>query len=297
MAGAAVAVVVVVTLLIFASLSFGTLEYQEIGLNYSWISETIENRTYHNGLYYLGIANHFIKFPRVVNSIYFGDEYSAGVIAKGPGLQSRTMDGLTVRLEVSFQYKLIPERLFDLYQTFGEDYNLILLRIAIEQLTTATTKHNAHAFFENRTGLAAEMHKMLDAHFRKHAFCEVPYLQLRTVALPSAFEDSIQDTQVKEQEIKVAEAQQDQNRINYETALLQAAQKVKVLEQQAEAMSTAIGLQNDAYCRQYQLTQSLQSQSLSEVAAKSAWSPKELLEWLRIRAVREHPSEKTTVRM
>lgn len=297
MSAAAVIGVVVVTLFIFASLSFGTLEYQEIGLNYSWISETIENKTYHNGLYYLGIGNHFIKFPRVVNSIYFGDEYSSGIVARGPSLQSRTMDGLTVRLEVSFQYKLIPESLFDLYQTFGEDYNLILLRIAIEQLTTATTKHNAHAFFENRTGLAAQMHRMLDAHFRKNAFAEVPYLQLRTVALPTAFEDSIQDTQVKEQEIKVAEAQQDQNRILYETSLIQAGQKVKILEQQAEAKSTAIKLQNDAYCRQYKLQQTLQSKSLNEVAAKSAWSPTELLEWLRIRAVREHPSERTTVRM
>jgi regulator of protease activity HflC (stomatin/prohibitin superfamily) len=294
---APVIAVVGVTLFILCCLSFDTLEYQEIGINYSWISETIEDRTYGAGRYYIGIGNHFIKFPRVVNNMYFGDEISQGTVVNGPALQSRTQDGLTVGIEVSFQYKLKVDGLYQMYQTFGEDYTLILLRMAIEQLTTATTKHNAHDFFTNRTGLSTEMHAALDQHFRKHGYSEVPFFQLRTVRLPKDFEDSIQDTQVKEQEIKVARAQQDQNRINYETTLLQAAQNVRVLYQQAAAQSAAIYAQNNAYCRQYQLTQSLQAEALSKVASDVGWNPEELLEYLRIRAVREHPSEKTTVRI
>jgi len=289
--------VVGVTLFLLCCLSFDTLEYQEIGINYSWVSETIEDRTYGAGRYYIGIGNRFIKYPRVVNNMYFGDEFSPGTVVNGPALQSRTQDGLTVRIEVSYQYKLIPEKLYELYQTFGEDYTLILLRMAIEQLTTATTKHNAHDFFTDRTGLSKEMHKMLDDHFQKHGFAEVPFFQLRTVRLPKDFEDSIQDTQVKEQEIKVATAQQDQNRINYETRLLQAGQNVLVLDQQAAAESSAIVAKNDAYCRQYRLTQNLQAEALSKVAAGVQWTPQELLEYLRIRAVREHPAEKVTVRI
>jgi regulator of protease activity HflC (stomatin/prohibitin superfamily) len=285
------------TLFILCLLSFDTLEYQEIGLNYSWISETIEDRTYNAGRYYIGIGNHFLKFPRVVNNMYFGDEFSQGTVINGPALQSRTQDGLTVRIEVSFQYKLKADSLYQMYQTFGDDYIMTLLRMAIEQLTTATTKHNAHDFFTNRTGLSLEMHTALDDHFQKHGYSEVPFFQLRTVRLPKDFEDSIQDTQVKEQEIKVAKAQQDQSRINYETTLLQAAQNVRVLNQQAAAQSSAIYAQNDAYCRQYRLTQTLQAEALVGVAKSAEWQPTELLEYLRIRAVRNHPSEKTTVRV
>merc|ERR1719253_2127221 len=229
--------------------------------------------------------------------MYFGDEVSPGIVINGPALQSRTQDGLTVGIEVSFQYKLKVEGLYQMYQTFGEDYALILLRMAIEQLTTATTKHNAHDFFTNRTGLSREMHSMLDSHFQQHGFSEVPFFQLRTVKLPKDFEDSIQDTQVKEQEIKVAKAQQDQSRIDYETTLLQAAQNVRVLNQQAAAESASIYAKNDAYCRQYRLTQTLQAQALSTVASNAGWSSEELLEYLRIRAVREHPSENTTLRI
>jgi len=289
--------VVGITLFFLCCLSFDTLEYQEIGLNYSWISETIEDRTYSSGRYYIGIGNHFIKFPRVVNNMYFGDEFQQGVTVNGPTLQSRTQDGLTVGIEVSFQYKLASAGLFQMYQTFGEDYTMILLRMAIEQLTTATTKHNAHDFFTNRTGLSQEMHSALDSHFQKHGFSEVPFFQLRTVKLPKDFEDAIQDTQVKEQEIQVAKAQQDQNRINYETTLLQAAQNVQVLNQQAQAESASIYAQNDAYCRQYRLTQTLQAKAMAGIASGTEWNPQELLEYLRIRAVREHPSERTTVRV
>jgi len=294
---APVIAVVGFTLFILCCLSFDTLEYQEIGINYSWISETIEDRTYSAGRYYIGIGNQFIKFPRVVNNMYFGDEFSQGTVVDGPAMQSRTADGLTVRLEVSFQYKLKPESLYHLYQTFGEEYQRILLRMAIEQLTTATTKHNAHDFFTNRTGLSQEMHSALDSHFQLHGFSEVPFFQLRTVKLPKDFEDSIQDTQVKEQEIKVAKAQQDQNRINYETTLIQAANQVKVLNQQAAAESASIYAQNNAYCRQYRLMQTLQVNGMAKVAEGAKWSPEELLEYIRIRAVREHPSEKTTVRI
>lgn len=289
--------VVGLTLFALCCMSFDTLEYQEIGINYSWISETIENRTYSAGRYYIGIGNHFIKFPRVVNNMYFGDAFDQGVKVDGPAMRSRTQDGLTVYMEVSFQYKLIPAGLWNMYQTFGDEYQRILLRMAIEQLTTATTKHNAHDFFTNRTGLSREMHSMLDSHFQQHGYSEVPFFQLRTVKLPKDFEDSIQDTQVKEQEIKVAKAQQDQNRITYETSLLNASQQVLVLAQQAAAESAAIYASNNAYCRQYRLTQELQATSLAKVASGVAWSPEELLQYLRIRAVREHPSTKTTIRV
>jgi len=294
---APVIAVVGITLFFLCCLSFDTLEYQEIGLNYSWISETVEDRTYGAGRYYIGIGNSFIKFPRVVNNMYFGDELTPGIVINGPALQSRTQDGLTVRIEVSFQYKLKKEGLFELYQTFGPDYQLILLRMAIEQLTTATTKHNAHDFFIDRTGLSKEMHHLLDEHFQKHGYAEVPFFQLRTVKLPQDFEDSIQDTQVKEQEIKVAKAQQDQNRINYETSLIQAGQNVKVLYHQAAAKSASIYAQNNAYCRQYRLMQTMQANALGEVAKNVSWSPQELLEYIRIRAVREHPSELVTLRV
>lgn len=288
-------IVVVVTSVIILFLSFDTLEYQEMGLNYSWISETVESESYPSGRYYLGVGNHFIKFPSMVKSVFFLDDQSPNT--QGPALQSRTRDGLNVRLEVSFQYRLGFKTLYKLYTTLGEQYEQVLVRMAIEQLTTAATIHNAHNFFNNRSVIGEEMHKRLENHFKLHAYAEVPFFQLRTVHLPDDFEAAIQDTQVKQQEIQIAQAEQSQNKVAYETTVLQAMQAVRVMANQGEAEAASIMAQNDAFCRQYEVTQSLQSQALSKLMSAANWKSTQLLEYMRIRAVREHDASHTTIKL
>lgn len=275
--------------------SFDTLEYQEMGLNYSWISETIEEKAYGSGRYYLGLGNHFIKFPKMVKSIFFLDDLTTET--QGPSLQSRTKDGLNVRLEVSFQYRIKFNEVYKMYTTLGPHYEQTFIRMAIEQLTTSATMHNAHFFFSNRTTISTEMHKMLDGHFQQHGFAEIPFFQLRTVHLPTEFEDAIKETQVKQQEIQIAQLEQKTQRVTFQTRVLQAEQHVKVVQNQAAAEAASIMAQNDAYCKQYRITQTLQSQALKELMSASGWTAKQLLEYLRIRAVRDHPSELTTIRM
>jgi len=290
-----VAAVAALVLGILFLCSFDTLEYQEMGLNYSWISETIEDKAYTAGRYYLGIGNHFIKFPKMVKSVFFLDDLSQET--QGPALQSRTKDGLNVRLEVSFQYRIKFTDVYQMYTTLGPSYQDTFIRMAIEQLATAATMHNAHFFFSNRTTISAEMHKMLDGHFQQHGFAEIPFFQLRTVHLPKEFEEAIKETQVKQQEIQIATLEQKTKRVTFQTKVLQAEQQVKVLQNQAAGEAASIMAANEAYCKQYRITQTLQSQALKQLMAASGWTSKQLLEYLRIRAVRDHPSEKTTIRM
>lgn len=289
-----VAVVAAISLAVLFFFSFDTLEYQEYGLNFSRISETVERKPYTSGRYYLGIANHFIRFPRMVNSVLFSDE-DAGA-KQGPALQSRTRDGLNVRLEVSFQYRLKFEKVYDLYSTLGKDYEPTFLRMAIEQLATAATDHSAHFFFTNRTAISAVMHQRLNDHFQERAFSEVPFFQLRTVHLPHDFEEAIRETQVKQQDIQIATLEQKTKTVTFKTRVLQAEQDVKVLVNQAEAEAASIKATNKAYCKQYKVTQDLQTSAFSQLAKTSDWNAAQLLHYMRIRALRNHPSDKSMVR-
>jgi regulator of protease activity HflC (stomatin/prohibitin superfamily) len=290
-----IVIVIAACFVVLSFFSFDSLEFQEIGLNYSWLKQSVEDRPYPAGRWYLGLGNHFIKFPRSVRTIYFVDDVTGQ--SQGPSLQSRTKDGLTVRLEVSFQYKLKFDSLYDLYQTLGLAYEQTMVRMAIESLTVGSTMYEANTFFANRSVISEEMHSLLNTHFNDHAFADVPFFQLRTVHLPNAFENAIQDTQVREQEIMIAVAEQKQNIVKYETSVIQAEQDVQILTNQAEAESTAIALHNNAFCKQYKLTQVLQSGALAMVKEASGWKPEMLLEYLRIRAVREHPSDHTMVKI
>lgn len=302
-------VVTCIFALIFFCISFDTLEFQEMGLQYSWVSESLQTEPFDSGRWYLGIGNHFIKFPKMVKSVYLLEDLQAinggqswssrktNTDFVGPSLSSRTADGLTVRLEVSFQYRLIFDKIYDLYTTLGMNYEHTLVRMAIEQLATSTTKHSAGFFFTNRTAVADEMQKELNDQFEQHAFASVPFFQLRTVHLPNEFEEAIKTTQVRQQEIQIARLEQKKDTVTFQTTVLQAEQKVQVIWNQADAEVQAIVLENDAYCRQFNLTQEIRATALAQIKEASGWNAEQLLAYLRIRAMREHPSEKTTIRL
>lgn len=291
--------VMVGTLTLLLILSFDTLEYQQIGLNYSWLSQAIENKTYHHGRRYIGITNNFIKFPRMVRSMYFvaDNRKTPGADQfQGPSLHSRTNDGLDVTLEVSLQYQLKPEGLFDLYTTLGAEYQTTLVRMAIEQITTSSTKFTAQEFFTDRTVISEKIHSELQTHFETRAYSKVPFFQLRTVHLPTDFETAIRTTQVKQQEIEIAKWEQHAQNVTFQTKVLQSKKAVEVLFHNADAQAQSIHVANEAYCNQYTLTQELQATALKDIVAKSGWNQTQLLDYLRIRAVRQHPSSNTFVR-
>lgn len=184
-----------------------------------------------------------------------------------------------------------------MYTTLGPEWEKTFVRMAIETLTTAATKHTAHFFFTNRTVVGTEMQRALSEQFDKHAFAEIPFLQLRTVQLPPDFDHAIKETQVAQQDIQVAKMEQNSNRVRYQTEVLRATKRVEVINNQAAAEAASIMAENQAYCKQYSITQDLQSQALQELKLSAGWTSKQLLEYLRIRAVRDHPANKTTVRM
>lgn len=47
-------------------LSFSSLDYNEVGLDYSSITKTISPKIYSAGIHFLGIGHEFITFPKTV---------------------------------------------------------------------------------------------------------------------------------------------------------------------------------------------------------------------------------------
>jgi len=279
--------------------SFDTLEYTEMGLNYAWITEQIEPTVYGSGRYYLGLGHSFIKFPRNVQSIVFIDDmYSlSSATRSGPALLSRTSDGLAVHLEVSFQYKLKFDDVYKLYTTLGPSYRSTLTRMAIEQITASATKFKAAQYFDDRTHISKKIHDELDEHFRNHAFCEVRFLQLRTVHLPTDFEEALRTTQIKTQDILTARQEQQAQIVAFKTTVIRAQQHAKVVKVRAEAQAASVMVKNSAFCSQYRFTQSLTAKGYKEILSSADWNRTSLLDYMRIRALREHPSSKSLIMM
>jgi len=181
-----------------------------VGLDYNHNTKHVDTVVYTSGLYMLGLGHTFIKFPTTLQTVdYEGDSQ----------VTCFTSDGLPVTLSLSFQYKLAPSSVYDLYMKFGLNYEVVYQNIALHQIAEVSTLFTAYQFFNEPTTIGTYLLKSLQDSFAL-LFASVEYLQLKSVGLPQVFEDAIQDTIVAEQQIQKAGYQLD-------TAMVQASTMVQ----------------------------------------------------------------------
>ena len=266
---------------------FSSLEATELGLNYSWISKTISPEVKENGLYFIGIGHSFIKFPKTVQTIEFSEEKTAN---RGP-IESRTSDGLEVTLEISFQYILQPDKLYDLYNTYGPKYDNVFQNIAINILTEEATKYTAYNFFMDRGKIKDEFQYELNLRFDKNCFSNIQFLQLRSVNLPNLFEQSIQESEVKKQDIQKAQAEQNKVKIEIDTKIKAAEFQKDVIINKADGEAQAIIKQNDAYVESLLKMQDMQTLAYKNLKESLGLSNQDLLDFMKMKIVKEYDGD------
>lgn len=280
--GTVVAVAVALGVAIFW-FSYHTLEVTELGLDFNMITYSVEDRPYANGRWFLGVGHYFIKFPGQVQSLQFQD------------LRSRTSDGLEVVLELSFQYQFDRTNIYKVYNKFGLDYENFYVPLAIDEVTEQATLFNASTFFKDRTRVINSMWTSLREVFSSQGFCNVPSFQLKSVSLPSRFETAIQETEVQNQDIQTAQAERLNKEVSAVTEVLKAQKTANRIEINAQGSAETIKLNVAAYVQQYNLSQWLQAESFVPLYEKLGSDEALLLEYLNIRALRDHPSAKSVI--
>jgi regulator of protease activity HflC (stomatin/prohibitin superfamily) len=266
---------------------FSSLEATEFGLNYSWMFKTISPEVEENGIHFLGVGHSFIRFPKTVQTIEFSYERTAN---RGP-ISSRTSDGLEVTLEISFQYILQPENIYKLYCKYGKNYPQIFQNIAIHLLTEEATKYTAYNFFMDRGIIKDDFQKNLNEYFNKVLFSNIVFLQLRNVDLPELFEESIQESEVKKQDIQRALAEYNKMSIEVET-------KIKSAEYQKEIMiikakGDAIGMlnQNEANCESLRKINDAQIQGYKKFKQNIGLNNNELFKYMETNIIKDNKKD------
>lgn len=291
----------VVVMACVALFGVSNIQVTEYGLNYSLLTRKVEKKTYLPGPHWIGPFNYFIRFPSTVTTIAFAD--SAMQLDLGPGergereLRSRTKDGLDVNIELSFQYQLQMDKLYELYTTFGgyPYYHQVFVRLAIDRLTECATLFTSPQFFTERTQIGHEMEAQLLKDFKARLFSTVFSFQLRTVGLPKPFEDAIQETEVKKQDVRVAQAEQNSTRVQLQTQLMQAKRRTQVKANKASGFAQSVILANSADIKQFTATQEKAADSYAAVMKQLDENAVDLLDYMEVRALRDHPSEKSLI--
>lgn len=237
--GCATCVILTVTTVILIILGFSKLQVNEVGIDYSSNSLTLNTKTlYTNGIVWLGIGHSFIKYPR--NQLELNMEGGNSIVA-------RTNDGLVVTLQTKILYKLEPDidKLASLYLMFKEDFEIPIENICRSVIRDVASEFTAFQFWSERENITTAMQDSLTTRL-DDIFVRVETFLLSAFILPKTFQDVIDKTEVQKQEMN--KVVYELERVNQETqaTILQAEEEVLQIETLANAAVAQIQLEAES---------------------------------------------------
>ena len=122
-------------------LSWQTLPYSEMGLDFNQISGKLDtSRAYERGRHLVGLGHVFIKFPRTIQTIDFAQASELETETSLTSIPVISADGQMVRLECSVWYRLVPDKLGELYSKYATRYASNVAKAARQGITEASAR-------------------------------------------------------------------------------------------------------------------------------------------------------------
>jgi regulator of protease activity HflC (stomatin/prohibitin superfamily) len=228
---------VFISLVLVLSTSFSTLGPTELALRYNWVLQTVSPQVDGAaGLKCLGPMTTLIRYPRTIQTITFDAQ-------DGNLLSGRTRDGLPLTLGITFQYRLLPSGIFDLYHNFElqpGDYEMLYKLVATHMITEIATNFTAYQFFNEKQKIAQVMQEHLNTYFQENFYATVESLQINEDDLPEAFTELILTAATNKQNITKMEKVLEANKINFETAIIVAQAQANMTVQRANGTRSKI---------------------------------------------------------
>ena len=183
--------------------SFKTLEYNQVGIDFDSTSQSInEDKLFHNGRHFIGLAHSFFVYPTKLLTVEFAERDDIGNPdgQSGP-LSAGSKDGQAIEIEISFFIRLRTKEVSNVVNLYKE-YRTTFMPTVISKATNAiketTVKFVTLEFFTNRTDISAEIHRALSGALESMSM-DVEAVQLRNIKLSDNFEEAIIDKIVSAQ--------------------------------------------------------------------------------------------------
>ncbi|CAE7224682.1 unnamed protein product [Symbiodinium pilosum] len=218
----------ILAVLLFMSITL--LQPTEVALKYNWLLQTIGDEVIVTpGLKFVGPFTDLVRYPKTIQTLEYNQVHR-------DLLDGRTADGLPLILGLAFQYRLMPDRIRDLYFTYENqygDYEQIFKLTGMHMITELATKFTAYQFFNEKQKIAEDMRLHLNDYFSKHLFATVESLQIQEDDLPEAFTTTILTAATSKQNITRMSKTLAAKIVEFQTARQIAEAQANVTIQQA----------------------------------------------------------------
>lgn len=282
--------------------SFDVVKPTEYGLMQNgWTGFVYSDKddVYGAGRHFLGLRNFFITFPAYRVSLEFSKAHnnSAPPVPARTGKDQSDPDsgGQPVSLSFSFQYQFRQGDIGKVYQEFGDQYETRYLLFARMAVSDVAQQYTPNKFWTDREAISKRMFEVLKTSLRQNGNCDVVGFQLLQVDFPDKYEQMITDIQLQVQYKLTSEYQQQVTNVMKDIDVLTAKTAGTVATINANALATSHLLVNDARTKGFYAQQQAKALAYADIQQKLGLSTKELLDYVKIRALTEGRNSQSTV--
>lgn len=187
--GSCVGFLLLITIVLLA-VSFKDIDADEQGVKFHSLAKTLDtSQTFDQGKFHVWPGQYFIKYKNRFTSLSLEDDKSQTCLAN---------NGVSVRVSVRVQYKMIRNELFTVVTEFGEQEHVekYLFRLAQDAIRIGCSRFNASYFYSDRQAIQEAIKSNLDEMAKEYSsHTEIGPVQLTSIILPPNFDSAVQGKQ------------------------------------------------------------------------------------------------------
>lgn len=194
--------------------SFKQVNFNRYGLKQNIFTKEIDKQVYTEGLHLVGFWNEFIIFP----STYITIEFTPSRFADDIPISVQTKNGLLVKIDLSFQFRIRKIDLLNIYSEYGTGIKSYIKAVSRSALREVVGTYNAETLYANRTEVNNAMSIAL--YNSINSIVEVGNFQLRAIDFPESFEHAVEQYEVWRVEVEIAQLEQQAELVRQATLTL-----------------------------------------------------------------------------
>lgn len=261
-------------------LSWQTLPYSEMGLDFNQISGKLDtSRAYERGRHLVGLGHVFITFPRTIQTIDFAQASELETETSLTSIPVISADGQMIRLECSVWYRLVPDKLGELYSKYATRYASNVAKAARQGITEASSLFDTVDFYQSRARVREAMKLAVAAALASYPVQFVD-VWLWKCEVPSRLDEAIVNKLVTEQLKRTMRHRQAATLIGEQTQSLVARTAVSEARLLHAARAEAVLEVAVAEASQLATTTGALAHGMSEMAHGLGWGGRQALHWL-----------------
>lgn len=180
-----------------------------MGIKYNSLTKHSDlTATYGPGRHWSSPTTSYILFPTTLQNVHLQ-------------MISRTNEGFPITLEVTVQYRLMQDKIVEIYKEFNIKYEQVYIRNIRDQLMKVISDYSASDFYAIRGEILTKMKKLLVQRLAK-TYAEIWDIQFNDVAQSTGFEQTLLRAQLQNWFAKTKMQEQKVSAVKAHTAVIKA---------------------------------------------------------------------------